>query len=71
MSETRSFGRCPVCGQPGQVETRPFCSRRCADIDLGRWFGGRYVVSRPDPNAEAEDLPRPNGAADSGRDGGI
>ncbi|MFT8676659.1 MAG: DNA gyrase inhibitor YacG [Acetobacter sp.] len=33
---------CPVCGQPTAHETRPFCSRRCADVDLGRWFSGAY-----------------------------
>ncbi|MDE7547030.1 DNA gyrase inhibitor YacG [Acetobacter fabarum] len=37
--------RCPVCGQPGSPDYRPFCSRRCADVDLGRWFGGNYRIS--------------------------
>ena len=26
------------------AEYRPFCSRKCADIDLSRWLEGRYVV---------------------------
>jgi uncharacterized protein len=35
---------CPVCGKPQAENTRPFCSARCADIDLGRWFGEAYRV---------------------------
>jgi uncharacterized protein len=36
--------RCPICGKPATEEYRPFCSKACADIDLSRWLGGRYVV---------------------------
>ena len=36
--------RCPICGKPAVQDYRPFCSRACADEDLGRWLGGRYVV---------------------------
>jgi len=36
---------------------RPFCSKRCADIDLGRWFTGRYVVPGAD-EVDDEDTPR-------------
>ena len=42
---------CPTCGAPaaapamhGGKSPRPFCSRRCADIDLGHWFQGRYAI---------------------------
>lgn len=35
---------CPVCGRPAEARYRPFCSRRCADIDLGRWLTGAYVL---------------------------
>ncbi len=35
---------CPVCGKDATVETRPFCSKRCADVDLHRWLGGHYRV---------------------------
>ncbi|HUN42104.1 MAG TPA: DNA gyrase inhibitor YacG [Acetobacteraceae bacterium] len=37
-------GRCPVCGRPSDLATRPFCSVRCADVDLGRWLTGQYRV---------------------------
>jgi endogenous inhibitor of DNA gyrase (YacG/DUF329 family) len=36
--------RCPICGKPASQDYRPFCSSNCADIDLGRWLGGRYAV---------------------------
>jgi len=35
---------CPICGKPTQPKRRPFCSARCATIDLGRWLGGNYRV---------------------------
>ncbi len=35
---------CPICAKPGSEAWRPFCSKRCADIDLGRWLGGRYAI---------------------------
>ncbi|MCX2561101.1 DNA gyrase inhibitor YacG [Acetobacter farinalis] len=48
---------CPMCGAPTQEATRPFCSRRCADIDLGRWFSGQYRV--PGPPADEENAEKP------------
>ena len=35
---------CPICAKPEDPLYRPFCSRRCADVDLQRWFTGRYAV---------------------------
>jgi endogenous inhibitor of DNA gyrase (YacG/DUF329 family) len=35
---------CPICGKPSQSAYRPFCSKRCADVDLQRWLSGRYAV---------------------------
>ncbi|WP_297774332.1 DNA gyrase inhibitor YacG [uncultured Roseovarius sp.] len=40
---------CPICQKPTETRYRPFCSRRCADIDLGKWFGGDYAVASHDP----------------------
>jgi endogenous inhibitor of DNA gyrase (YacG/DUF329 family) len=42
---------CPICGKPAEPKTRPFCSRRCANVDLHRWFSGTYAV----PAAESEE----------------
>lgn len=37
--------RCAVCGKPQDAKFKPFCSRRCANIDLGRWLKGTYVIA--------------------------
>lgn len=47
--------RCPVCGRPQAALHRPFCSRRCAYLDLGRWLGGDYRIAtdeEPDEGGE-------------------
>jgi uncharacterized protein len=36
---------CPICGRPSLERFRPFCSSRCADIDLGRWLSGGYAIA--------------------------
>ncbi|MGO9674618.1 MAG: DNA gyrase inhibitor YacG [Methylocella sp.] len=42
---------CPICGKPAVEKMRPFCSKRCADVDLHRWLGGVYAI----PAGEADD----------------
>lgn len=37
--------RCPLCDKPAHRNFRPFCSKRCADTDLSRWFRGDYAVA--------------------------
>lgn len=46
---------CPICGGTAEPRFRPFCSRRCADLDLSRWLHGVYRVPVNDPEAEIED----------------
>ncbi len=48
---------CPICKRPAQPKFRPFCSARCAEIDLGRWFAEDYRIpsAPPDPSAEDDD----------------
>ena len=58
-----SSGRCPICGQRTVAEYKPVCSKRCADVDLQRWFTGRYAI----PVVE-EDRGIGDDAADSGRE---
>jgi uncharacterized protein len=36
---------CPICGKEAVEAYRPFCSKRCADIDLARWFTGSYAIA--------------------------
>jgi uncharacterized protein len=45
---------CPICGHASTFAQRPFCSKRCADIDLHRWFSGTYVVPTPPDAVEDE-----------------
>ena len=35
---------CPLCQQPAEPLHRPFCSRRCAQLDLGKWLTGDYAI---------------------------
>ena len=53
----KSSRRCPVCGKPPVEAFRPFCSKRCADVDLARWLRGDYAVpGEPAPPGDgAED----------------
>jgi endogenous inhibitor of DNA gyrase (YacG/DUF329 family) len=46
MTESRRVHpeRCPICRAPAIEKFAPFCSRRCADIDLHRWLGGVYAI---------------------------
>ncbi|KUJ73838.1 DNA gyrase inhibitor YacG [Ruegeria profundi] len=43
---------CPICGSDTVIKFRPFCSKRCADIDLAKWLNGSYAV----PSQREEDL---------------
>ena len=53
MTESKpQRGKCPICDRVADAKYRPFCSRRCADVDLARWLGGAYAI--PD-SAESED----------------
>jgi endogenous inhibitor of DNA gyrase (YacG/DUF329 family) len=40
---------CPICSDETSPAYRPFCSRRCADIDLAKWFNGSYATPSRDP----------------------
>jgi endogenous inhibitor of DNA gyrase (YacG/DUF329 family) len=49
---------CPICGKPEADEYRPFCSRRCADVDLNRWLSGVYAIPVKDDEDEDGDKPK-------------
>jgi uncharacterized protein len=56
MTETTTsphLKKCPICGKLAEQRYRPFCSRRCADVDLNRWLSGVYAV----PAVEDEEKP--------------
>ncbi len=46
---------CPICAKTTVQAYRPFCSRRCADIDLGKWMSGQYAVPSQDED-DADEL---------------
>jgi uncharacterized protein len=48
--------KCPICGKKADPNHKPFCSKRCADIDLGRWLREDYAI--PQQVAEDEDEPK-------------
>lgn len=55
---------CPICGQPVTAEAYPFCSSRCAKVDLNRWLSGVYVIPAKEEDEEAEEPPPEPRAAD-------
>jgi endogenous inhibitor of DNA gyrase (YacG/DUF329 family) len=56
--------KCPICGKPTVEATKPFCSKRCADIDLSRWLKGVYAIPVEESNAAVD----PESADDDTRD---
>ncbi len=42
---------CPICNKKSDAKYRPFCCKRCADVDLGKWLNGSYAV----PSVETDD----------------
>lgn len=51
---------CPICDKDTVAAYRPFCSRRCADIDLGKWLSGSYAL--PVRDIEDEESANPPNA---------
>jgi endogenous inhibitor of DNA gyrase (YacG/DUF329 family) len=50
-------GKCVICDKPKDEHYKPFCSKRCADVDLHRWFAGTYAIA-------AEEGDTPDGSPD-------
>lgn len=61
MADRTKRPKCPICGKPVDALFRPFCSKRCTDVDLNRWLSGVYAVpvtedeEEDERRAEAED----------------
>jgi hypothetical protein len=51
MADAKTRKKCPICGKPTDENIKPFCSKRCADVDLHRWLSGSYAI----PATEDED----------------
>jgi len=52
-----STTHCPICGKATMPRFRPFCSRRCRDVDLNRWLGEHYAI----PTVQAEPVGEDDG----------
>ncbi|KEP68505.1 DNA gyrase inhibitor YacG [Thioclava sp. BHET1] len=52
---------CPICGKEPAPKYRPFCSGRCADVDLARWLNGSYVIpgDAVEEDDRSSDAPEP------------
>jgi endogenous inhibitor of DNA gyrase (YacG/DUF329 family) len=60
---------CSICGKPVAEKYRPFCSKRCADIDLGRWLRGTYVIpGQPLDDVASDENERSEKSVDLGLD---
>lgn len=46
---------CPICGKPSAQQYHPFCSARCADVDLNRWLKGNYVIPGKPVESESDE----------------
>jgi endogenous inhibitor of DNA gyrase (YacG/DUF329 family) len=46
---------CPICGKPAGGDAYPFCSKRCADVDLNRWLKGAYAIPTAEPGEADRD----------------
>jgi endogenous inhibitor of DNA gyrase (YacG/DUF329 family) len=50
----REAAPCAICGKPQTPKNKPFCSPRCADIDLGRWLNGSYAIPAVDDDDDED-----------------
>jgi endogenous inhibitor of DNA gyrase (YacG/DUF329 family) len=57
MVEGEKGPKCPICGRPVEPRHRPFCSKRCADVDLSRWLTGSYTIAGAAPEEEEDEMP--------------
>lgn len=67
MNIRSATARCPVCDKQTNAAYRPFCSKRCADIDLGRWLKGGYAI--PGEVEQPDDEPAEPESRDEGKAG--
>ncbi|MFZ5617431.1 MAG: DNA gyrase inhibitor YacG [Pseudomonadota bacterium] len=64
VNDNAGSAKCPICKAPANADYRPFCSKRCADVDLHRWLSGGYAI----PAVESDDDRDAPGAKNSGEE---
>jgi len=52
--------KCVICGKPQEEKYKPFCSKRCADVDLNRWFSGGYAIPAVEEDEPDDETPEPS-----------
>jgi len=56
MPKTKATAKhCPICHKPAVAAFAPFCSKRCADVDLNRWLSGSYLIPAAEDSPSAEE----------------
>lgn len=55
ITRLRTPKPCPICNKPSVQQFHPFCSARCADVDLNRWLKGTYVIPGAASSADEDD----------------
>jgi uncharacterized protein len=58
---TQKPAKCPICGRPSEDKYKPFCSRRCADVDLARWLSGTYAIPEKGESEDGDEGSNPAG----------
>lgn len=56
---TAKVRRCPICKSEAAAAYKPFCSKRCADIDLGKWLTDAYVVAGNEDDEDVASAEKP------------
>lgn len=51
----RKDRKCPICGKPADEKHLPFCSKRCAQVDLNRWLSGAYAIPGKQPEGDEDE----------------
>lgn len=49
------MAKCPICGKKTHPSYKPFCSKRCADVDLGKWLNESYAIVSDELSEEVEE----------------
>ena len=53
--ERAAMADCPICNKPEAAGFKPFCSKRCADVDLSRWLNGVYAIPAKETEEDDEE----------------
>jgi uncharacterized protein len=55
QSDAGKDRKCPICGKPADEKHFPFCSKRCAQVDLNRWLSGAYAIPGAKESGQDDD----------------